>query len=72
MRLRFIVDENLPNSIANLLRTQGHDVISVRELYRGYEDKDIIQISQDEERVILTRDKDFGLLIYRTTFFLLH
>lgn len=46
------------------LRTAGHDVLSVRELSPGASDKQVLGIAVDEERVLITEDKDFGEWVF--------
>jgi uncharacterized protein with PIN domain len=58
-RTRFVLDVHL-GTLARYLRLLGFDT-----LYRNdYDDHQIVQIAQDESRIILTRDK--GLLKHRT------
>ena len=61
-----LVDENAPRCLVEALREAGYDVVWVREIRRGMNDEEIISLSIDESRVIMTFDKDFGELIYRS------
>jgi len=63
--MRFVVDENAGPSIARWLREQGHDVFSVYESARGLSDEAIIRMAFDEDRILITSDKDFGEKVYR-------
>jgi predicted nuclease of predicted toxin-antitoxin system len=63
--MRFIVDECTGPVVAQWLRSLGHDVFSVFDEARGSEDDWILQKAFDEERVLVTCDKDFGDLVYR-------
>ena len=47
------------------LRTAGYDVASFAELARGAPDVDVLRISCEQNRVLITFDRDFGELIYR-------
>jgi predicted nuclease of predicted toxin-antitoxin system len=59
--MKFKVDENLPIEVAQLLRTGGHDALTVDEqLLGGRMDRVIAQICQQEERIIITIDLDFA------------
>lgn len=61
--MRFLVDENLPIDVVELLQDAGHDVSYVRESeHRGASDKEIWRLAVQERRVILTRDLDFPLM----------
>lgn len=40
----------------------GFDTVSVMEIIRGAEDIEVIQKAKEENRIIITNDKDFGWL----------
>jgi predicted nuclease of predicted toxin-antitoxin system len=63
--MRFIIDECVGPSVVEWLRAQGHDVFSVFEQARGISDDVVIAKAYDEERILVTVDKDFGEMIYR-------
>jgi len=48
-----------------LLRAAGHDVVYVAELASGMTDSDAIMQAQEQRRLLLTEDKDFGELVVR-------
>jgi predicted nuclease of predicted toxin-antitoxin system len=57
----FKADENLPIEIAALLRSMGHDALTVVEQkLQGEADPRIIDICRQEERILLTLDLDFA------------
>jgi predicted nuclease of predicted toxin-antitoxin system len=59
--VRFLVDENLPRSLAPALRAAGHYVDDVRDLgCRGSSDADIFECAQRARLTLLTRDVGFG------------
>jgi len=47
------------------LRLQEHDVWYYAEEGRSTADVDILQKAAEDERILITRDKDFGELAYR-------
>lgn len=59
-----LADENLDLIIVDALKAHNIDVYSIFELDRGLTDKEIIDLSKDPPRVILTEDKDFGEWVY--------
>lgn len=63
--MRILADENIDPFLVNWLRTQGHDVSSVRESARGAPDPNVLDAATRENRVLLTADKDFGDVVYR-------
>lgn len=64
--MKFIVDENIGASIIKFLRDKGFDVKSVSEVYPTRDDAFIIKAAHEENRVIVTNDKDFGYLAFKT------
>ena len=59
--MRFKVDENLPDDIAETLQARGHDAETVYgEGLRGKDDLTIAEQCQHEERAIVTLDLDFA------------
>ena len=46
------------------LTSQGHDVLSISEGNPKASDEEILALAIEEERIIITEDKDFGELIF--------
>ena len=63
--MNFVADECVAQDIVLRLRTDGHDVYSVREQQRGINDPSVLQIAVGRGCVLLTQDLDFGELVYR-------
>ncbi|MEX2717676.1 MAG: DUF5615 family PIN-like protein [Candidatus Sigynarchaeota archaeon] len=61
---KLILDENIPREIALKLQQAGQDISYIREEQPGMDDEDIIAKSAKETRLIVTLDKDFGLLVF--------
>jgi len=59
--LRFIVDTQLPPSLAEFLKRRGFDAIHVINCPNGAltSDNEIISIAIKETRIIITKDSDF-------------
>lgn len=58
--MKFIVDENLPPSVAVWLSGAGHDALHVSRLrLTGQPDNALIAAAKPEDRVIVTKDGDF-------------
>ena len=47
------------------MRNAGHDVSAIVESLSGLNDEAVLKISNDENRILLTCDKDFGELVFR-------
>ncbi len=57
---KFKIDENLPLDIAQLLRQEGYDAMTVSEQQlSGASDPEVIAICQQEKRILITLDTDF-------------
>ncbi len=63
--LKFIVDVGVSNKVEKWLAAQGFDVINVRDIDPRLPDYEIIKIASNENRMVITMDKDFGELVYR-------
>jgi predicted nuclease of predicted toxin-antitoxin system len=64
--MRLLANENIGASVVQRLRDQGHDVVSVKESLRGSSDETILALARTEDRLVLTHDKDFGELAFRS------
>jgi predicted nuclease of predicted toxin-antitoxin system len=62
--MRFLADENCDFTVVHALREAGHDVLCVSEITPRAEDSEVIKLADDEKRIVLTEDKDFGQLVY--------
>ena len=59
--MRIKVDENIGGSGGDLLRRDGHDVMTVREQgLAGAADTVVFQACKAEGRTLITLDRDFG------------
>jgi len=62
--MKLLLDQGLPRTAAELLRTAGVDALHVGEIgYATAGDATILQIAQDEQRVVVTLDADFHQLL---------
>lgn len=59
--MKFLVDAQLPVSLANLLREKGFDVTHTSELPNGNDttDAEINRISLAENGIVISKDADF-------------
>lgn len=64
--MRLLANENFPLDAVEALRADGHDVLWIREDARGSSDEQILHRAQQEERILITFDKDFGELAFRS------
>lgn len=62
--MRLLIDQNIAQRVAALLRDAGHDAVHVAD--RGLsaaEDHEILELARAEERVVVSEDTDFGALL---------
>lgn len=59
--MKFLVDAQLPRSLARFLHDKGHDAIHTLDLPAGNDtsDNEINSISISENRVVISKDGDF-------------
>ena|SRR5947209_2245097 len=64
--MRFLLDENVDSRLLSFLIKRGHDAVFLTEGYTyGLTDHHVLRIAEQENRILLTNDKDFGELIVR-------
>jgi len=64
--LKVLVDVGVGKAVEGWLRSAGHDCSAVRDINRRMKDGDILALAVSEQRLVLTMDKDFGELAYRS------
>ena len=62
--MKILANENIPGSAVELLRRSGHDVLWARTEMAGADDEAVLRRAQQEKRLLLTHDKDFGELAF--------
>jgi len=62
--MKFLADENFPRPALEALRKAGWDVLSIAEECPGVPDEDVAALCADQQRILLTFDKDFGELVF--------
>jgi predicted nuclease of predicted toxin-antitoxin system len=63
--VKFVADECCDALLVDGLRHSGHDVLYIKEIAPGAGDDTVLQMAADQQRVLLTEDKDFGELVVR-------
>ncbi len=59
---KLILDENIGFRVYSILLDKGYDVKTILTEKRGAPDEEIIKVAAEQNRVIITLDKDFGYL----------
>ena len=64
--MKFLLDECAGSvRLRRMLAGLGHDVCTASEIAPGAGDEDLLALAYNEQRVLVTDDKDFGELVYR-------
>ena len=64
--MRLLANENCPRDLVEALREEHHDVLWARESLSGTPDDGVLARARSDKRVLLTFDKDFGELAFRS------
>jgi len=63
--VRFLADQDVWKATVHLLRSLGHDVITASEIgLATASDEEILRKATEEGRLFITRDRDFGSLVF--------
>ena len=63
--MKFLADESIEKPVVDWLRGQDFDVRYVTEITPSINDEEVIRFANDEGRILITNDKDFGELVFR-------
>lgn len=62
---KFLADEGFSFAITSVLRQKGYNIKWISDISPGISDRVVYGIAQEDNRIILTEDKDFGELAVR-------
>jgi len=62
--IKFLADESCDFTVVRSLRNDGYDVLTVAESFPSAPDLQVLKFAVEEERILLTEDKDFGEWIF--------
>ena len=63
-QLQLIADEGVEKLIVKTLR-KNFDVVYIAEFLQGSDDEFILELARNQNRILITLDKDFGELVFR-------
>lgn len=66
--MKLLANENFPLKSILFLRSKGFDIISIGIDNPGIQDQLVMNIAIQEERTILTFDRDYGELIFKRNY----
>lgn len=64
--LKFVLDVGVGNKVWQYLTANGYDVKLITAINPSMSDSDILFIAENESRMVITMDKDFGELVYHS------
>jgi len=63
--MKFLLDQDVYASTSRFLKELGHNVVSAAEIgYSQATDLDLLNVAQEQGRILVTRDRDFGGLVF--------
>ena len=65
-KLKFLVDIGVGKKVEAWLQDSGYDVKAVRDIDPKAEDGVILKNAASESRMVVTMDKDFGELVFKS------
>lgn len=63
--MKLLADENIDQQIVKSLCDHGHEVLYVAEMEPGVDDDFLSDLTNEEEALLITVDKDFGEIVFR-------
>ncbi len=64
--MKFLVDVGVGKKVETWLKENDFDVLSVRDIDSRAKDSQILRWAVDQQRMIISMDKDFGELVYNS------
>ena len=64
--MRLLANENIPQYVVDILREKGYDVTWIHIDAPGSSDEEALARARTEKRILITFDKDFGELVFRS------
>lgn len=61
----FVCDEGVDRLVVELLREDGHEVLYIADASPSVTDDVVLDEANRRDALLVTRDKDFGELVYR-------
>jgi len=62
--IKLIADVNVEKPIVDFLKEKKYDILWVSDYDRSLKDVELIQLANEENRILITNDTDFGELVF--------
>ena len=63
---RLLADESVHGKIIEALREEEFEVDAIKEESPGISDEEVLDLANQKDALLITQDKDFGTLTYRS------
>jgi predicted nuclease of predicted toxin-antitoxin system len=64
--IKFVLDVGVGYKVWHYLTNNGYDATLITAINPSMSDSDILAIAENESRMVITMDKDFGDLVYHS------
>ena len=64
--IKFLIDVGVGKGVEEFLAIEGFDTKAVRDINPSMSDREVLRLALTEKRMIITMDKDFGELVYKS------
>lgn len=61
---KFLADENIPLKTVTELKEKGIDPISIIEIYLGLSDMKVVDLTNEQERIVITFDNNLCRFVF--------
>lgn len=62
--IKFLIDESCGVKVVKALQEEAWNVVGIVGPMKGAKDEEVLKKACEEDRILITNDKDFGELIY--------
>ena len=63
--MRFLLDQDVYAATERFLSELGHDVVPIARIGLSQaSDEELLKTAQEQDRILITRDRDFGRLVF--------
>ena len=63
--MKFLLDQSTDARLLSYLKHLGHDATQIHQTYpESIPDEEVLSIARQEERILITDDRDFGELVF--------
>ena len=65
MKLKFLADVNIEKEIIKTIGQMGYEISPIADIDIYMKDRDVLELANKTNAILLTNDKDFGELVFR-------